>query len=216
LNSFTFSGAPNPAASTYYGALPQAIQTAGPGTNSYGGVTNRSSNVGGFFYPAATTLGATLYSFNAYFVGGWQTGTLGSGMFTGLSPYGTPFTSAVISGVANTIGICWEAADTNLQWIVTNNAGTTVKTAVGPTIASILNHLMVLSITGSNAGLQLSLTDLDNSGIVYNFSVAQSSASYPSTTVPVFFYSHLNTAALATPAQVMSIKKFVWSRNMGV
>ena len=139
----------------------------------------------------------------------------GNSMLWGLSANQTIFSTGVYTGVANTIGLCKESADSDLFWIATNGAGATLKTDLGIAAASIQGHLLDLSINCTQGGIQMTLTDYDNNSKQYSYSIASGATNLPATNVPLYFVNTLYTNADNSNTATIYAKRWVGLKGFG-
>jgi hypothetical protein len=156
-------------------ATQMGLVTSAAGANSAADITNNNPAVNmirgmanglpiaGFtmtLYFAFTTAVATEQCFLGY--------ARGSGGYPG---------TQVPSTITDMIGLARDTADTNLQFMINNGAGTASKTDLGVTLASLAGKMLRLVITCDNVGnCAIALSNMESGGLSY-------SVSYPTATV---------------------------------
>lgn len=106
--------------------------------------------------------------------------------------------SQVPSALLNMIGLGRDTADTNLQFMINNGAGTASKTDLGVTLASLANKLLRLVITCDGVGnCSIVLSNMESGGSQFTANYPAATAKLPAANVLVEPHWHINNGGTA-------------------
>lgn len=127
---------------------------------------------------------------------------VGAGMsfFMGFTSAAMPVAQGTaVSSLLNSLGLGIDAGDTNFSFYYNSGAGSATKVGLSITPASVLNHLMRLTITCDGLGnCTLQLVDFDNNNASSSLSLPTNTAALPAANQLLTWTAFIDNNATAT------------------
>lgn len=194
------SQAPNSSAALLGGSVPLGTYPTGSVINTPNGVympttfaTVTSPSQAGHIRVASNGLPIAGFTVTHYFV--LLVNQPGQVMFHGYCSSAGPLAaiSTPSTALLNSIGLGMDTSDTTLQFMINNAAGAASKTDLGVTPASLVGHLLRLTITCDGLGnCQLQLLDMEVGGLAYTLTLPTATTKLPAANTLLIYHSYNN------------------------